>query len=487
VQHPEQLGKYRITEVLGEGAMGVVYKGFDPDIKRTVAIKTIRRQFGVAGEGVSAAERFRNEAVAAGRLTHPGIVAVYDFGEHGDVAYIAMEFVEGRTLAHYLSSRVRFTDEDIPGVISQVLDALEHAHDAGVWHRDIKPANIIMAKNGKLKVADFGIARIEDAGLTQANVMIGTPTYMAPEQFLGTSMDRRVDIYAAGVLLYLLLTGRPPFTGAQHELMYKVVHQPPVMPSQIEGMNRPSFYDAILSRALAKNPDDRYPDAASFKADVQRGVGQPFDTTVWEQTVVRAAGQLGPGPATPGPGSQSGAAPHSTGGSSGSWSQLADHWDKSVLQEAEASLAKVVGPLASVLVRRAARECTDLPTLYQKLAEQVTNPEARTAFLERATTVTAIKGRTGSGSGSGSGTSLAAMGSGTRSAPASGGGSALSDELLDAATRLVAQHVGPIAKVLVKKTAARTSDRNAFFIQLADAVPDSTARQALLTALQRLA
>jgi eukaryotic-like serine/threonine-protein kinase len=278
VQHPEQLGKYRITEVLGEGAMGVVYKGFDPDIKRTVAIKTIRRQFGVAGEGVSAAERFRNEAVAAGRLTHPGIVAVYDFGEHGDVAYIAMEFVEGRTLAHYLSSRVRFTDEDIPGVISQVLDALEHAHDAGVWHRDIKPANIIMAKNGKLKVADFGIARIEDAGLTQANVMIGTPTYMAPEQFLGTSMDRRVDIYAAGVLLYLLLTGRPPFTGPQHELMYKVVHQPPVMPSQIEGMNRPSFYDAILSRALAKNPDDRYPDAASFKADVQRGVGQRLGT-----------------------------------------------------------------------------------------------------------------------------------------------------------------------------------------------------------------
>ena len=230
--------------------MGVVYKGFDPDIKRTVALKTIRRQFGAASEGTAAA-RFRNEAQAAGRLTHPGIVAVYDFGEDEDVAFIAMEFVEGHTLAHYLANKLRFTDEDIPGVICQVLDALDHAHEQGVWHRDIKPANIIMARNGKLKVADFGIARIEDAGLTQANVMIGTPTYMAPEQFLGTPMDRRVDVYATGVLLYLLLTGRPPFMGSQEQLMYKVVHEAPVLPRQVEGANRPHFYDAILARALA--------------------------------------------------------------------------------------------------------------------------------------------------------------------------------------------------------------------------------------------
>jgi serine/threonine protein kinase len=233
--------------------MGVVYKGFDPDIKRTVAIKTIRRQFGVRRRRVAAA-RFRNEAQAAGRLTHPGIVAVYDFGEDDEVAYIAMEYVEGKTLAHYLASKVRFTDEDIPGVICQVLDALEHAHEAGVWHRDIKPANIIMARNGKLKVADFGIARIEDSGLTQANVMIGTPTYMAPEQFLGTPIDHRVDLYAAGVLLYLLLTGKPPFMGPQEQLMYKVVHEPPVLPGQIEGINRPHFYDASWPAPWPRTP-----------------------------------------------------------------------------------------------------------------------------------------------------------------------------------------------------------------------------------------
>jgi eukaryotic-like serine/threonine-protein kinase len=470
VDTPERLGKYSITEVLGEGAMGVVYKGFDPDIKRTVAIKTIRRQFGVSGEGVSAAARFRNEAVAAGRLTHPGIVAVYDFGEHEDVAFIAMEFVEGRTLAHYLGSRVRFTDEDIPGVICQVLDALEHAHDAGVWHRDIKPANIIMAKNGKLKVADFGIARIEDAGLTQANVMIGTPTYMAPEQFLGTKMDKRVDLYACGVLLYILLTGKPPFTGPQEQLMYKVVHEPPVLPSLVEEANRPHFYDAIIAKALAKNPDQRFLDAASFRDAVQRGVGQPFDTTVWERTLIGVADKAPAPVKASGTGSRSGVTNTPTN-TSGSWTQLPDHWDKAVLKEAEASLAKLVGPLASVLVKRAARECADLPSLYAKLAEQVTNPQAKTAFLERATSITSIKG----GSSSGSRPSAAS------------GGAPLSDALVDAAAKLLANHVGPIAKVMAKKTAARTTDREAYFVLLADAVPDSAARQKLLTELKRLA
>jgi tRNA A-37 threonylcarbamoyl transferase component Bud32 len=482
VNHPERLGKYQITEVLGEGAMGVVYKGFDPDIKRTVALKTIRRQFGDRAEGQMAAARFRNEAQAAGRLTHPGIVAVYDFGEDDSVAFIAMEFVEGHTLAHYLTSRVRFTDEDIPGVITQVLDALDHAHEQGVWHRDIKPANIIMAKNGKLKVADFGIARIEDAGLTQANVMIGTPTYMAPEQFLGGQMDRRVDIYGTGVLLYLLLTGRPPFMGSQEALMYKVVHEPPLPPSQLEGVNRPRFYDSIIERALAKDPKQRYATAAEFKAAIQRGVGEPFDTTVWERTLIGAADQLRAPPA-PGAGSRSGAAAP-TG--SGSWSQAPTHWDQSVLQAAEASLARHVGPLAGVLVRRAARECADLPTLYAKLAEQVTNPQARNAFLEHATHVTTIKTQGGTVLG-GSGTRA----TGTSAATAMGssgnrGGPPLSDALLEAATRVLAQHVGPIAKVMVKKAAGRTTDHGQFYALLAEAAPEGAARNKLLAELQKL-
>ena len=325
----------------------------------------------------------------------------------------------------------------------------------------------MMGKNGRLKVADFGIARIEDAGLTQANVMIGTPTYMAPEQFLGTSMDRRVDLYACGVLLYILLTGKPPFTGSQEQLMYKVVHEPPVLPSQVEGANRPHFYDAIVSKALAKNPDHRFPSAAAFRDAVQRGVGQPFDTTVWERTLIGVAEKVPAPVKTPGTGSLAGA----TAGTSGSWTQLPDHWDKAQLKEAEASLAKLVGPLASVLVKRAARECADLPSLYAKLAEQVTNPQARTAFLERATSISAIKGGPASG---------------TRSAPAANG-APLPEALIDAAAKLLANHVGPIARVMAKKTAARTTDRDAYFGLLADAVTDPAARQKLLTELKRLA
>src|SRR6266545_1800360 len=181
---PDRLGKYEITEVLGRGAMGVVYKGFDPGIRRIVAIKTIRREL-IEGERPAAAmlARFRNEAQAAGKLAHPGIVAVYDYGEDASVAYIAMEYVEGNSLREYLGRGTRFAERDAVSVMSQLLEALEHAHERRVWHRDIKPANIIVMMNGRVKVADFGIARIEASDLTQTSAMLGSPGYMAPEQY----------------------------------------------------------------------------------------------------------------------------------------------------------------------------------------------------------------------------------------------------------------------------------------------------------------
>ena len=171
----QRLGKYEITEVLGTGAMGVVYKGFDPGIRRTVAIKTIRRELiesdGPAGRMLA---RFRNEAQAAGRLAHPGIVAVYDYGEDAEVAYIAMEYVEGNSLREYFSRGTRFTERDAISIMSQLLEALAHAHERRVWHRDIKPANLIVMRSGRVKVADFGIARIEASELTQTGAVMGS-------------------------------------------------------------------------------------------------------------------------------------------------------------------------------------------------------------------------------------------------------------------------------------------------------------------------
>jgi serine/threonine-protein kinase len=466
-QHPEKLGKYRITEVLGEGAMGVVYKGFDPDIRRIVALKTIRAALDSSTEfGATVSARFRNEAQAAGRLNHPGIVAVYDFGQDEGVSFIAMEFVEGRSLSHYLSTGIRFTDQDIPGVMSQLLDALDHAHAQGVWHRDIKPANIIMSSNGRLKIADFGIARIDSAGLTQAHSMIGTPAYMAPEQFLGTAIDRRVDVYSAGVLLYLLLTGKPPFSGSAEALMYKAVHEQPAPPSKVEGVQRPRFYDSIVATALAKDPNERFATAGHFKQAIENAIGQPFDTTSWDRTIVAASRRPGSSSAEA---SVPTAQARTTQGSqpSGATATAPTHWDRTLLAQAESSLAQYVGPLASLLVRRAARECNDLPSLYAKLAEKVSDPAARNAFLGAATT---------SGLTTGGSTALAAK---TAVSP-------ISAALQDQARKLLAQHVGPIAGVLVKKAAAKGGDRKVFFAALGEAVSDAAARKSLLAELSKL-
>jgi eukaryotic-like serine/threonine-protein kinase len=482
MSHPQQLGKYQITEVLGEGAMGVVYKGFDPDIRRTVALKTIRRQLDDGSEfAASISVRFRNEAQAAGRLAHPGIVGVYDYGEDQRVAYIAMEFVEGQSLARYLGSKLRFTDADIPGVMSQLLDALEHAHQQGVWHRDIKPANIMLGRAGRLKVADFGIARIDGSHLTQATAMIGTPSYMAPEQFLGQAIDHRVDLYSAGVVLYMLLTGRAPFVGTQDSLMYKAVHEMPTPPSALEGANRPRFYDTIIATALAKDPARRYASAADFKDAIVRAVGQPIDQTAWEQTIVStvlpplarpAAAQTGP----------AASAVSMTAGTS-----QVSGWDAAVLAQAEHSLARHLGPLASVLVKRAARECTDVQTLYMKLGEQVANEAARATFLGQASGLTMRGGGTslsglqaGSKAGAAAGTPLPPAGTGL-------GGAPVSDATVEQAARLLAQHVGPIAKVVARKAAARAPQREAFFALLAESVDAPAGRTKLLADLARLA
>ncbi|MFG6412565.1 serine/threonine-protein kinase [Roseateles sp. DC23W] len=477
-KHPDQLGKYRIVDILGEGAMGVVYKGFDPDIQRTVALKTIRQQIDAQDDSPgAAASRFRNEAQAAGRLAHPGIVGVYDFGRDQQVAYIAMEFVEGRSLASYLTAKVRFTDNDIVGIMSQLLDALGHAHDKGVWHRDIKPANIIMTTGGRLKVADFGIARIETQHLTQTHYMVGTPSHMAPEQFLGKPMDRRVDIYGAGVVLYQLLTGRAPFVGTTEALMYKVVNDMPEPPSVVDGADRPGWFDRIIMRALAKRPADRYATTFEFKQALQDAVGGSVDESAWEQTVLMAPPRPARSPLTPT------LAPPSVGSAAGSGTAPPpSHWDKAQLTQVEMTLARHVGPLASVLVRRAARECTDLNELYSKLAEQVPDARARDAFLGQASLVTGAP-RT---AGSTAGTPPGSRGATGASAPATAIGGPLNDAVIEKAQALLAQHVGPIAKVLVKRAAGGTDSRAVFFNRLAESVSDAKARDKLLADLGKL-
>jgi len=495
-QHPEKLGKYQITGVLGEGAMGVVYRGFDPDIRRVVALKTIRHQPGSSSQATAhAAARFRNEAQAAGRLMHPGIVGVYDFGDDGRVAYIAMEFVEGHTLSAYLGQKVRFGDPDVASVAAQLCEALSHAHEHGVWHRDIKPSNVIMTKTGRVKIADFGIARTDTTGLTMANSVLGTPMYMAPEQFMGRPIDHRVDLYGAGVVLYQLVAGRPPFVGPPEALMYKVANEAPMPPSTVEGGTGSDVFDAVIARALAKDPVERWPNGGAFREAVYRAFGGPVPATVAHDVVyaLPMASDYAPTERIPPPG----VTPGPITGSSG---HAPAHWEPAVLAKVEAALARHVGPLAAVMVRRTARDCHDLPTLYQRLGEQITQQSAREAFMQKVVS-TGSDGGSGSDAGnsafgagqsgfgaghSGFGAGQSGFGPGAGVGPTPSGGVPVSDAWLEKAVKLMATQVGPIAKVVVKRAAERTRQREALCALLAEAAPEP-ARTKLLADLSKLA
>ncbi len=266
---PETIGRYRITDKIGEGAMGVVYRGFDPLLERTVAIKTIRLDFN-PDERADFDQRFLQEAKSAGRLNHPNIVTVYDAGESGDIAYIAMEYLEGKDLRQLMVK-----DKPIPAdlavdIVGGIADGLGYAHRHGVVHRDVKPANIMVLQNGAVKLADFGIAHLQGGGKTQTSSPIGTPAYMAPEQFAGTPVDGRADIFSLGVILYQLLTGRVPFDAdTVAGVIYRVVRKPARVPSTIVHLEHPGF-DYILAKALAKAPEDRYQTANEFALDLRR-------------------------------------------------------------------------------------------------------------------------------------------------------------------------------------------------------------------------
>ena len=271
---PQRLGKYEIRGTLGRGAMGVVYDGFDPQIARRVAIKSVPLPDNPDPDTEEEIARFRREAQAAGRLSHPNIVGVYDYGETSDVAYIVMEHVDGPTLKTLLDKKERFPLDSIARVMGDLLAGLQFSHERGVVHRDIKPGNIMLTKGGQAKIADFGIARIEMSSMTQAGTMLGTPAYMSPEQFRGEVADARTDVYSAGVLLYQLLTGDRPFEGGLTTIMHKVLNTDPPAPSQLAS-TAPAALDAVVRKAMAKRPEDRYASAAAFADALRAALAAP--------------------------------------------------------------------------------------------------------------------------------------------------------------------------------------------------------------------
>jgi serine/threonine-protein kinase len=489
----EKLGKYEVTEVLGKGAMGVVYRAFDPNIRRTVALKTIRKELiDDDDRAATMLARFKNEAQAAGRLSHPGIVSVYEYGEEGELAYIAMEYVQGNPLREYFNRGTRFEDRDAVSIMAQLLDALAYAHEQGVYHRDVKPANLIVMTNGRLKVADFGIARIDSSNLTQIGAIMGTPGYMAPEQYAGSDVDWRADVFSAGVVFYQLLTGVKPFAGSAESIAYKVCYETPPTPSEVDPERIQAKYDAVVMRAIAKKPEARFATAQAFRTALLTAYAAPVSPTVSEETVIT---EIIPTTIRIEPTSPSGHSGHSgQSGQSGQSTPSKSHgsdssptparttqpppgWDPSVLKAVQGHFARFVGPVAKVMIKRAGLQTTDLDALYGILAENLATNEERKQFLATRAQVSgapAPKAQPGARTGTVEASTLLA---------ARLAGAQLTPEMVAAATSKLTARLGPIAKVVVKKAALQATTAQQFYTLIAETLPTEPERVRFLEEL----
>ncbi len=398
---PATIGKYRIDSVLGKGAMGVVYKAFDPGIERAVAIKTVRKDLVDPDLVEQSMARFKNEARAAGRLLHPNIVSVYEYGEDDDKAFIVMEYVEGTGLRDFLSRGAAFDLAQVAAIMTQLLLALDFAHERGVIHRDIKPANLILTESGTLKVADFGIARIDTSSLTSLGMVMGTPSYMSPEQCQGLAVDRRTDLFSAGVVFYELVAGEKPFSGALETIAYKICHEDPRPPSTVSRLALSPTIDAVISTALEKNPDARFQNAKALSRALRQACDALADVTDDPLGARRAAERTGDvdelytllaenisdpahrqrffdeGGATASA-TRSARQPGSTTGQRARVHAAA--LEQSFVDQTTMRLATYLGPIARVVANRAAQKASTQDEFVQLVADHL-GAQDRGAFL----------------------------------------------------------------------------------------------------------
>ncbi len=283
---PDHFGRFRVTGELGRGAMGVVYRAEDPALGRPVAIKTVMLT-GTEAERAHFEARFLQEARAAGGIQHPAIITIYDVGREGDTAFIAMELLDGRELRDLIRGGALAPSEGLE-IAARVAEALAFAHERGIVHRDVKPGNIMVLADGRVKIMDFGIARLTDPAVkTATGMLLGSPRYMAPEQVSGQAFDHRADIFSLGVVLYEMLTGITPFAGEDMtQLMFAVVNAAAVPPSHVN-RTLPPVLDYILARALKKSPEERYASAGEFASDLRDAIPEALEA----EAAVRARAQ----------------------------------------------------------------------------------------------------------------------------------------------------------------------------------------------------
>lgn len=336
----------------------MIYQAHDPLIDRKVAIKLIRADLLDSEEREEYLTRFQREAQAAGRCAHPNIVAIYDFSVHEGNPFLAMEYVEGANLGQIIAQSSRLPVESAVGIIAQVLDALACAHGFGIVHRDIKPANLLVQADQHVKVTDFGISRLDASGLTQAGSVVGTPSYMSPEQCRGETADERSDLFSTGIVLYELLTGTRPFAGRSlPEVTLQIMNQP-TPDIRLTRPELPPPLVATIERALAKRAEDRFSSAGEMAASLRRSVLGAQDRPADDSTVIVAKDR----PTT---------------------TSTASRISAVLMQQAERELVVHLGPIARILAKRAADAARSPDDFWQRLASHIEREPDRQAFLSK--------------------------------------------------------------------------------------------------------
>ena len=481
----QTFGSYEVLEQLGRGGMGRVFRARHVTLDREVALKLLAEAF---AEDDFYVQRFLKEARAAAKLNHPGIVQIYDFGQVGPHWYLAMELVEGRSLAHFLKTWGRFSEQNAIVLARQALAALGVAHAAGIVHRDVKPDNLILGKKGVLKLVDLGLAKkIDDPGASSTGFAAGTPYYISPEQIEGRAdVDGRADLYSLGATLFQLVTGQVPFPGPSSAvIMSRHLNERAPDPRVFTPELSDSFALAIL-RLMARERERRPASAEEALAEIARlqtGTAPPSGSD--------RPSPAPPPPVDPDPSSSAvetawpSAQAAVPSGETRSVSGSPPGWDPEVYRRVEEKLAERVGPMARLLVRQASREAADFEELCRRLATQIPDESARPAFLREVLAQPASSRPSGAGSGAGArpaGTTPPPPGS----HPSGGGtspGASHPPALLAAAEQRLAAEIGPLARVLVRKEAKRHATWGALVEALALQVPGEEGRRRLREAL----
>lgn len=443
---PSRVGKYRIDHVIGRGAIGVVYKGYDEQIDRPLAIKTLRPEF-LAELSVNdeLLRRFDVEARSAGRCLHPNIVTVFDFVQHEGAPYIVMEYVNAGTLDNVLKRGTLPPVRQVGEIMAQLLFALGYAHSRGVIHRDVKPANILCPSASTIKVSDFGVAHLEALDLTRPghSGTIGTPNYMAPERFIGRPADARSDIFSAGIVLYQLLTGSKPFIANDLGELLRLLTET-VAPSVRS--YRPELWpelDDVVQQALARAPEDRFQNADAFIDALNRAIEARPPENVMPLDLTALSHQHPP------------REPAGTGVQKLNQT-MADVLDSGTIDALSNTLARWLGPIARLIVKQASQQATDTDTLLELLFKEIRADADAAAFRVAAGRV--LSGSRGTTTNLRTGTVATAV-------------FTIPQHEIQAVADILLPLIGPVAGVLVRKQAEKAVGREDFYRRLAEFIP----------------